>query len=44
MVGQSSLFSQLLLLVNRYQFARRVKECCAEKLPKASVAGVNSWP
>ena len=34
MVGHSSLFSQVLLLVNRHQFARRVKECCAEKAAK----------
>ena len=34
MVGRSSLFSQLLLLVNRHQFARRVKECRAEKAAK----------
>jgi hypothetical protein len=39
MVGHSSLFSQLLLLVNRHQFARRVKECCAEKAAK----GFSCW-
>ena len=39
MVGHSSLFSQLLLLVNRHQFARRVKECCAEKAAK----GFGCW-
>src|SRR5580693_10434322 len=39
MVGHSSLFSQLLLLVNRHQFAQRVKECCAEKAAK----GFSCW-
>ena len=39
MVGHSSLFSQLLLLLNRRQFARRVKECCAEKAAK----GFSCW-
>ena len=39
MVGHSSLFSQLLLLVNRHQFARRVKECRAEKAAK----GFTCW-
>ena len=32
-------FSQALLLVNRHQFARRVKECCAEKAAK----GFSCW-
>ena len=39
MVGHWSLFSQVLLLVNRHQFARRVKECCAEKAAK----GFSCW-
>ena len=39
MVGHSSLFSQVLLQVNRHQFARRVKECCAEKAAK----GFSCW-
>ncbi len=39
MVGHTSLFSQVLLLVNRHQFARRVKECCAEKAAK----GFSCW-
>jgi hypothetical protein len=39
MVGHSSLFSQLLLLANRHRFARRVKECCAEKAAK----GFSCW-
>jgi hypothetical protein len=39
MVGHSSLFSQLLLLVNRHQFQRRVKERRAEKAAK----GFTCW-
>ena len=39
MVGHWSLFSQVLLLVNRHQFARRVKECGAEKAAK----GFSCW-
>src|ERR1700719_2688269 len=39
MIGHSSLFSQLLLLVSRHQFARRVKECRAEKAAK----GFSCW-
>jgi Domain of unknown function (DUF4372) len=39
MVGHSSLFCQVLLLVNRHQFAGRVKECCAEKAAK----GFSCW-
>jgi len=39
MVGHSSLFSQLLLLVNRHQFQRRVKERRAEKAAK----GFSCW-
>ena len=39
MVGHSSLFSQLLLLVNRHQFQRRVQECRAEKAAK----GFTCW-
>src|SRR5260370_1793018 len=39
MLGHSSLFSQLLLLVNRHQFAQRVKECRAEKAAK----GFTCW-
>ena len=39
MVGHSSLFSQVLLQVNRHQFARRVKECGAEKAAK----GFSCW-
>ena len=38
MIGHSSLFSQLLL-VSRHQFARRVKECRAEKAAK----GFSCW-
>jgi hypothetical protein len=39
MVGHSSLFSQLLLLVNRHQFQRRVQEHRAEKAAK----GFTCW-
>jgi hypothetical protein len=39
MVGHSSLFSQVLLLVDRHQFARRVNECGAEKAAK----GFRCW-
>ena len=39
MVGDIRAFSQLLLLVNRHQFARRVKECRAEKAAK----GFSCW-
>ena len=39
MVGHSSLFSQLLSVVNRHQFERRVKECRAEKGAK----GFSCW-
>jgi hypothetical protein len=39
MVGHSSLFSQVLSLVNRHQFQRRVKEFGAEKGAK----GFSSW-
>jgi Domain of unknown function (DUF4372)/Transposase DDE domain len=39
MVGHSSLFSQLLSVVNRHQFERRVRECRAEKAAK----GFSCW-
>jgi Domain of unknown function (DUF4372)/Transposase DDE domain len=39
MVGYSSLFSQLLWVVNRHQFERRVKECRGEKAAK----GFSCW-
>jgi hypothetical protein len=39
MIGHSSLFSQVLFLVNRHQFARRVQECGAEKAAK----GFSCW-
>ena len=39
MVGHSSLFSQLLSVVNRHQFERRVKESGAEKAAK----GFSCW-
>src|SRR5258708_30909233 len=39
MIGHSSLFSQVLLLVNRHQFTRRVNECGAEKAAK----GFSCW-
>ena len=39
MVSHSSLFSQVLTLVNRHQFQRRVKECKAEKGAK----GFSCW-
>ena len=39
MVGHSSLFSQLLSVVNRHQFERRVKECGGEKAAK----GFSCW-
>jgi hypothetical protein len=39
MVGHSSLFSQLLWVVNRHQFERRVKECRGEKGAK----GFSCW-
>jgi hypothetical protein len=39
MVGHSSLFSQLLSVVNRHQFERRVKESGAEKAAK----GFTCW-
>jgi DDE family transposase/uncharacterized protein DUF4372 len=39
MVGHSSLFSQLLSVVNRHQFERRVKESAAEKAAK----GFTCW-
>ena len=39
MVSHSSLFSQVLTLVNRHQFQRRVKECKSEKGAK----GFSCW-
>ena len=39
MVGHSSLFSQLLWVVNRHQFERRVRESGAEKGAK----GFSCW-
>ena len=39
MVRHSSLFSQVLLLVNRHGFERRVRECAAEKAAK----GFSCW-
>ncbi len=39
MVGHSSLFSQLLSVVNRHQFERRVRESGAETASK----GFNCW-
>ncbi len=39
MIGHSSLFSQVLSLVNRHQFERRVKEFGAEKRTK----GFSCW-
>jgi Transposase DDE domain/Domain of unknown function (DUF4372) len=39
MVGHSSLFSQLLSVINRHQFERRVRECRAEKAAK----GFSCW-
>jgi hypothetical protein len=39
MVGHSSLFSQVLSLVNRHQFERRVREFGAEKRTK----GFSCW-
>jgi len=39
MVGHSSLFSQLLSVVNRHKFERRVTECRAEKAAK----GFSCW-
>lgn len=39
MVGHSSLFSQLLLVTNRHQFQKRVKEFQAEKAAK----GFSCW-
>ena len=39
MIGHSSLFSQLLSVVNRHQFERRVKESGAEKAAK----GFTCW-
>jgi hypothetical protein len=39
MVRQASLFSQLLSVVNRHQFERRVKECGGEKAAK----GFSCW-
>src|ERR1700739_5181249 len=39
MVGHSSLFSQLLSVVNRHQFERRVRESEAEKAAK----GFTCW-
>jgi hypothetical protein len=39
MVGHSSLFSQLLSVVNRHQFERRVRECRGEKAAK----GFSCW-
>ena len=39
MLSHSSLFSQVLLLVNRHGFERRVRECAAEKAAK----GFSCW-
>jgi uncharacterized protein DUF4372 len=39
MIGHSSLFSQLLLVTNRNQFQKRVKEFEAEKAAK----GFSCW-